>query len=197
MTIDKPQELQENISLLETIGDSLLLVKCYELAGESEKARTSAGNVSFSEMQRLQKRLNEPLRTTAELFLRVIYAYQMAGERSNAVLVLRRFMERATREQQDSGELDNNIAWRLVVAMIIIGEAAESVQIGRLIGTTENTSVKKLCDAWITRDKTRLQECYREIEEFIRQTEDIKPWSDTWHYILVSRLARATTECRR
>lgn len=186
------QELASKTEYYEKrIGDSVLLVKCYELLRERDSdAIRVATQVMRTELQTLSTiSTTNNLSTITEQILRVIYAFQQAGKIKEASTYFKTLLRKSIEVKSAGKNLGFDVCFRICVGQIILGE--HETCLDELLDN-ENF-LASLASAWRYKNIDDLETCYLELEKEIEIAENengLVPWSDTWYYILLNRLEK-------
>jgi len=177
--------LDDAIETLGQYGDSILLAKCLLLSGQEAAASKVCERVAQREVQRLNELVTNRLYVRADSYVRIIFAFSLAGRKRNAIIYARQMLNEC-RGHDDRAE---GITTSLVAAAMITEDA------GICRGILEspairNTPAELLVYAYLVQDYTSLGDCSRELTARISQSE-IPLWSDTWHHIVSYLIEKA------
>ncbi len=187
-------KLRTEVEALEReLGPCVLVAKCFELLGESDRARQVAALVISRETGDLAEmgRRKLSFHLLAEQFLRVLYALTVAGQRQQAVVVLRSFLDSARRHSSSGHILRADEALRLVTAHVLLNDRV--VEIQELIA--RESFEGQLAAAWSTGRAADLAPFVRQLARTVDEGEKsghVSASQDGWLYVLLRRLQVAT-----
>jgi len=174
------------------LGPCVLVAKCFELLDDPDRAKEVAALIVSRETADLAEMGKRKLsfHHLAEQFLRVAYALTVAGQRQQAVVVLRSFRDSARRYCLSGHVLGGDEALRLVTAHVLLQDRA--VELQELIepGSFEG----QLAAAWSTGRAADLLPFVRQVACTVEQGEKagrVSPSQDGWLYVLLRRLQAA------
>jgi hypothetical protein len=186
-------ELRGEVEALEReLGPCILVAKCLEQLGDLDAAKSIAALIVGRETADLAEMGKRKLsfHHLAEQFLRVAYALTVAGQRQQAVVVLRSFRDLARRYRASGHVLRGDDALRLVTAHVLLQDRAAELE--ELI---EPESFEgQLATAWSTGHAADLAPFVRQFARTVEEGEKtghVSPSQDGWLYVLLRRLQAA------
>jgi len=188
----EPETLDGMITMLQSFGPSIVLVRCLVLARRLEEARDVSKQVAATEMVRLSAASNRPITETAELHLRTTFAEVIAGRRRNARILLNAFIGDAERAATSRPDTLGQVAAQLAITAIIVNDPALSTRAAELLTHIDSLPVRVLR---ALRDGAvpDLRECLQELNRYIGNAA-IPSWSDTWHHVLGTVISDALSK---
>jgi len=191
-------ELVEKARYLEQeLGPCLLVVKCYDLLGERRaEIRQMASQVSRAEISRLAEMSQRGfgIGPMSEQFLRVIYAFQIAGESAQAMQSFKAFLAKVTPKIDSELRLSGLAALRLAVAAVIVGDRQSDLT----DCLAPESFGAAIAHAWRSGSRQLLEPIADRLEDQIETAENegqIAPWEEGWNYVLLRSL-RDFLECK-
>jgi hypothetical protein len=189
---EEPDTLDGMISMLQSFGPSIVLVRCLVLARRLEEAREVSKQVAATETARLSAASNLPIIDTSELRLRTTFAEAIAGRRRNARILLSAFIGDAERAATRRPDTLGQVAPQLAIAAIIVNDPTLSTRAAELLTSNDSLPVRVL-RALREHAVPDLRACLQELNRYIGKAA-IPPWSDTWHHVLAAVISDALSE---